>query len=526
MTNVKKNKVLLIIPYLEKAPGVRHLANYLSKNGFPTTIIFVKELQALYSSKPITKEELMLLKQLIEQEDYLFVGLSLHTSLIINEIKPLIDFLHNDINKTFVSGGFWASSSPKECAEYCDIVIRGEGEKVILKLARALQNNEYWGNIPNLSYYNKKNEYIENELEPLTENLDIVAYPKIGGDMYLIDNNQIIKGDPQLSIAFYETSASRGCPFSCSFCCSSNMRKIYKGKGEYLRFRSVNNVISELLEAKKKNPHIKIIRFWDEVFSNDKKWISEFCKAYKREIGIPFHIWGHPAMVKKDIIGMLKSAGLRRIVVGFQSGSPNVRNKIFNRPETNEQIIEASKIIAYHKIPEVYYDLMICHPLETLEELKETFDLCLKLEPPFVYELHQLAIQPGAEIAKNILEKGIYSEEDLGKIFCASFEEQNSKFLEPVNSSYVQQPEKKVWADLIYLTQFYEIRNQVIKLAKDPYKNEEKINTLKEHIQAENMKSHDKYSFVSEMTISFDSKSKGKVCNFLRKYWPRFFRGR
>lgn len=485
MPNTKSNKILLIMPYLEKGPGVRHLANYLQKNGFEVVIVFLKELQSLFKSNKITEEELSLLKKIIQKEEFLFVGLSIHSSLVIHEISGLIDMLKNEPDVLFVTGGVFPSIAPEECAKFADIVMRGEGEIAIVRLANAIKNGEDWTSIPNLSYINEKGIYIQNDLERLVQDLDTVAYPIIGNkNIYLIDNNKISNIDPQLNTEFYEISGSRGCPFNCSFCCSSNMRKIYKGKGDYLRFRSVDSVISELTEALQKNNKIKVIRFWDEVFTTDMSWIRDFCTQYKQKINLPFHIWGHPSMIKDEVIAMLKDIGLHRIVVGFQSGSPHIRNNIFNRPETNEQIINASKIISSHSIPEVYYDLMICHPLETLEELKETFYLCMQLEPPFVYELHQLAYQPGSAIINLIIEKGIHTKDELERIFHSPFDQQNINFLEPIQSTFTNQPEKKVWADLIYLTQFPDIRPLLLKLAQNPELTAEKINELKNEKQS------------------------------------------
>ena len=74
------------MPYLEKGLGVRYLANYLTHRGFEVTVVFFKELQSLFEEKIITEKELSLLSEIIKKENYLFVGLSIHSSLVINEI--------------------------------------------------------------------------------------------------------------------------------------------------------------------------------------------------------------------------------------------------------------------------------------------------------------------------------------------------------------------------------------------------------------------------------------------------------
>lgn len=501
------NKVLLLTIYNEKAPGVRYLANYLIKKGFDTKVVFLKG--NIYNTQRITEEELSLLKQIIEKDNYLFIGLSILSSFTIIEIKKVIEMIKNNFTIPLVIGGAYPTIMHEQCAKLGDIVIRGEGELSIVELATAFSEGKDWKNIPNLCYIKKDGEYIQNEIAEAVQDLDEIGYPLIGNDnMCLIDSNKIIAGDPQLNTDFYEITCSRGCPFNCSYCYSSKFRSLYKGKGKYLRFRSVNNVMEELTYAIKMNPKIKEIRFWDEVFSTESGWIEEFVKRYKKEINLPFHIWGHPLVIKDEIISKLAEAGLERIVVGFQSGSLNVRNNIFRRKETNEQIINASKIISAHKIPEVYYDLMICHPLESLKEIKETFNLCLQLEPPFRLNIHGLGFLPGTDIIETAIEKGIYTREEIEKSFEAPEEEQLKVFYGTNKGYYGEELKKAVWADLIYLTQFPKIRNEIVSLSKNADKNSKKIKSIKNKLLIMSIEEQDKF-VIKENFIS-------KISNILR----------
>ena len=48
-----------------------------------------------------------------------------------------------------------------------------------------------------------------------------------------------------------EVIASRGCPFTCSYCCCVNLRRLLPKGIHGVRTRSVKSVIDELVEAKK-----------------------------------------------------------------------------------------------------------------------------------------------------------------------------------------------------------------------------------------------------------------------------------
>lgn len=474
------NKIVLVGFYNEKALGVRYLANALVSHGFDPTIVFFKRFN---SEVPeiATEKEVDLLRELVEKTQPLFVGLSVMSSLYLSESGKVNRMLRENFNFPIAWGGVYATLEPERALKECDMVMRGEGEFSIVKLAQAVQSGSDWRDIPGMCYINDAGEFVQNDVGPIQADIDQYGYPIIGGDnMYLITDDKIIPGDPQLRAFSYELSCSRGCPFQCTYCSAVNLRRVYAGKpGKYVRFRSVDSVMEELHEAKRKIPRLRLIHFWDEIFSNEDGWVDEFTRRYKAEIGLPFRIWGHPLMTYDDIIGKLVDAGLHQVVMGIQSGSPTVRAENFHRYEKQEQIIEASRVLSRQKVPEVYFDLMICHPFETLDQLKETFDMCLELEPPFHLNIHGLNFLPATDIVKMALDRGMYTEEEMENLMYGSLQEQYDRHWGPHASSFKDASGKNSWSDLIFLTQFPSIRNKVIQLSKDPQGNAAKIAALK-----------------------------------------------
>ena len=476
------NRVLLVGFYNEKALGVRYLARALRHSGFEPTIVFFKRFNSEIPEES-TPRELELLKELTEKTDPLFVGLSIMSSLYLENSNRVNDMMKSSFNFPVMWGGVYATLLPEKALEKCDFILRGEGEFSIIKIAKAIQNGEDWHDIPGVGYI-QDGKYIQNDVGPVQQDIDLYGYPEIGGDnMFLINEDRIIPGDPQMRAFTYELSASRGCPFQCTYCSAVNLRRVYEGKGKYVRFRTVNSVIEELKEAKAKIPKLRVVHFWDEIFSTEPGWIETFCQRYKTEINIPFRIWGHPLMTNDNIIRQLVDAGLHQVVMGIQSGSPYVRSEIFHRYETQEQIIEASRVLARWKVPVVYYDLMICHPFESVDQLKETFDLCLELEPPFRLNIHGLNFLPGTDIIKMAIDRGLYTEEEMDKLMYGSLQEQYDRHWGPHASSFHDASAKNSWADLIYLTQFHEIRDKVIVLSKDPDGNTAEIKKLKKKME-------------------------------------------
>ncbi len=198
-----------------------------------------------------------------------------------------------------------SNSLPEKSLNYGDYVIRGE--QAFCELLDVLGNQQSPSKILNLSYVDHE-QIVNNDVRPLVQNLDTLGYPKISSTpTYFIEDNHPSTKDPQLNAFTYELTCSRGCPFTCSYCSSINLRRLYTKKGAYVRFRSVNSIISELKEAKEKTYHLRVVHFWDEIFNDQEEWISEFGRRYREEIGIPFNIWGHPLKIKEngtDIVDM------------------------------------------------------------------------------------------------------------------------------------------------------------------------------------------------------------------------------
>lgn len=444
-----EKSVLLISFHNQKALGVRYLEKALSDADIPVNIVFFK---GFNSKNPngATIEELNILKQTIDKLNPSAIGLSVMTSLYLETVYAVNKLIRDNYDLPIMWGGVYASLFPEKCLQYADFVTRGEGEKTILELCDSIFNNKPFENIENLAF-KKDDTVIINDVRPLCQDLDEFGYPPIGGDnKYFINNDALYVGDPQLNALSYELTASRGCPFVCSYCCSVNLHRLYKGKGTYVRFRSVNNVMDELNDAKKKIKKLKVIHFWDEIFSDDPRWIDEFIVRYKNEINLPFEIWGHPLKVNKELISKLVSVGLYKVVMGVQSGSPRVRKEIFHRVEKQEDIINASKILSDCKVPQVIYDFMLQHPFETEEDIKETYELCLNLKPPFELQLHGLNFLPGTDIVDMAIEQNILSKDELEKIMYSSMQEQYNYYWAYEN----RDSKSNFWYSLTFMTQF------------------------------------------------------------------------
>jgi len=473
--------VVLVNFYSPKSLGIRYLEGALREAGFETIVVYFKGFHSARPQKP-TAEETDILVNLLREKQPLFIGFSVMSSLYLEAVNAISRAVREgmvascDPPPPLVWGGIYATLFPERCLPHCDYVIRGEAEAALVEFAGRIRDGRDLKDMQNLAYpsgeqlppQEQSASYeqlpaVKNPVRPLVTDLDSLSMAQLGtGEKYMID--EVLKpGDPAIGSYSYETSCSRGCPFVCSYCSTVSVKRIYKDEvRHYLRFRSVDNVIDELKAARKAMRGLSFIHFWDEIFPDDQAWIEEFAQKYRTEIGLPFDIWGHPLKVNKGLFTALRRAGLYQVVMGIQSGSPTVRKKAFHRVETQEQIIAAAQILKDAKIPQVIYDLILRHPFETLEELKESYEFCRQLPGRFTLQMHVLVFLPGTDVVEEAVKRGIYTRGQLDEMMYAPMEKLYASWWD----TDAADPEINFWYKLIYLTQFPVLKRAAERLAR------------------------------------------------------------
>jgi DNA repair photolyase len=134
--------------------------------------------------------------------------------------------------------------------------------------------------------------------------------------------------------------ASRGCPYPCTYCFNARFNDLYRGKGKTINRYSVDRLLEELLDLKRRYP-TQFIKFWDDIFAfRTDEWLLEFADKYPRVIGLPFHCLTRADLVRKDpsIIEVLGRAGLHSVTMSIESGNPFIRKHLFKRGMEEEDI--------------------------------------------------------------------------------------------------------------------------------------------------------------------------------------------
>lgn len=286
--------------------------------------------------------------------------------------------------------------------EFVDFAIIGEAEEALIEFLEELRNNKDYKKIRNLCY--REGSHIRvNPCRPYIRDLD--SLPFMDKSAYLKENVYLRKR--------YSTIATRGCFWRCTFCSNNALHEIYSFEKNHVRFRSPENVIQELLEAKRKHDYDSVF-FIDDIFTFNRDWLQRFSGLYKKNINLPLDCRSHPNFVTQEIADLLKEINTKQVSIGIQTADENLRKIVLKRHETNEQVAKAIKILNDHKI-KVVLDHISCLPGETFKTIEYSIE-CYSRWGPTDVSARWLAYYPNTEIVGIAKEKGILSAKDVDDI--------------------------------------------------------------------------------------------------------------
>jgi anaerobic magnesium-protoporphyrin IX monomethyl ester cyclase len=400
--------VALISLYSTGAIGLRYLKSILKQDGVDVSLIFFKE---LYLSSNLmnsaTSREHDLLIGLLKDLRPDIVGIGLRSSYF-KLATWITDAVKKEMPVPVVWGGTHPTIAPDESIKVADMICMGEGEHALSELAKRIAESRDYSDISN-TWVKSDGQIIKNDLRPLIRELDALPFPDYGREgKYFIENDQVLNVDPALDQFNLNILASRGCPYQCSYCCNSVYIDLYEKKGPRVRRRSVDNVMAEILTLRPRFPNLRRVDFIDEVFAWDRKWTARFTARYKQEVTLPFQCSQHPNMVDRELLHMLKDAGLERVELGIQSGSERVRKQIYNRPVSDERIRTAAR--SFHELKVTpFLEFIINNPFEDEIEKAAGLELLLSLPRPYYLRLYSLIYFPNTGITTRALAANLIS---------------------------------------------------------------------------------------------------------------------
>jgi anaerobic magnesium-protoporphyrin IX monomethyl ester cyclase len=266
------------------------------------------------------------------------IGFSVNSSCFLETYK-LARRIKEEIGCPIIFGGPHVTFNPEEALQFGDFVVRGEGEKTIIDLCRALEDGKSsFEHIRGLSWRAPDGRIHHNADRPLESNLDLVPDQSLiaGFKKY---NRRLVRNIFHLGML---VSTSRGCVHKCTFCIIPQLF------GRKIRHRHLDAVVADIRKQIEFAGH-KFIYFTDDNFAANFRRTKELLQRITKErLNIRFS-----AQVRCDIgldqelMDLMAAAGCHMVFVGFESINDKTL-KAYNKGQQTLSLIERS-IVELHK---------------------------------------------------------------------------------------------------------------------------------------------------------------------------------
>ncbi|MCE5253767.1 MAG: B12-binding domain-containing radical SAM protein [Actinomycetia bacterium] len=205
-----------------------------------------------------------------------------------------------------IMGGPHVTFLADEAMDFCDYVVRNEGEETLVELVDYLEGRGSLEGILGLTYRAADGRVVHNPARPLLTSLTELPWP----DLSLVVGGEKASPTPIL--------ASRGCPFGCEFCSVVLMfgRKV----------RTVD-AVETVKQIKRLQPR-KLFFYDDNFFISKRRGKELLSEMIRQRTEVPFFAQIRvdsvckDGKVDKELLDLLWNAGCRIVYLGLESINP------------------------------------------------------------------------------------------------------------------------------------------------------------------------------------------------------------
>jgi radical SAM superfamily enzyme YgiQ (UPF0313 family) len=292
--------------------------------------------------------------------------------------------------------------------EAVDIAVLGQGEITLKEILICLLNNTYPFDIKGTAYQNGHGEVIINDRRDFVQIDDVSSY-KDGYD--LINIPSYIWNDEHIAERTISYHSSQGCPYDCGFCAEV---PLWMRKWSGLSARRIVEDIGFLAT----NYKINGIKFYDSEFFVNKKRVNQFARMLIDEsIDIQWGASAHPRVLTNygyRLMELLRSSGLKRLLIGLESGIESEREFVGKRI-SDKEIFDLAKICSDLEI-HVCFTFVTGYPGFPSDNIIKTLDFGHRLFDKFKnheVKIHFYGPYPKTPLYEKALQHGFHPPQSL-----------------------------------------------------------------------------------------------------------------
>jgi len=269
-----------------------------------------------------------------------------------------------------------------------DLIVRGEGEEVAIRLLETDFNPHHFEKIPRLTYRGADNAIISTADDDKLDSLDDFPMP----DWTLLPRDHITE---------FGISTARGCVGQCIFCSGATRRT---------RFRSPERVLDEmgfildLFGREKIDGHF----VWaDDTLTQRKEHFFALMEGMiNRGFDFRWFMRSRADAISEELVRLAKEAGCVQIGTSIDAPSQRIMDYMGKGERINE-IINAFEVCSRFGIKSVG-SIILGYEGETIEDIRNAARIQNRLNrlPHVVISTTLLRVYPGTRLEKIALEKG------------------------------------------------------------------------------------------------------------------------
>ena len=378
--------------------GIAMLAASLLKEGYPVELLDMpgqgygeKELLDFLRERSFDHIGLSV--------NYLSIAAALELAGRIKEIRP---------EALLSLGGPGTLFGPEKIVGYTsalDLIAAGEGEDIVVEIARALEEKREPRGIPGTAFIEEGKIEITSPSSPLV--MDSLPRPAL--DLLPLDNYRIhppFGAYPPVMIV----ETSRGCEYRCTFCSIPRQ----------LRAQSPDTVV-ELVRDLVDRYRIREVHFVDPNFTFDRERALTICEGLKRET--PELHWTCKTrcdMVDGELLAMMASSGCYTISYGVESATDAILETL-RKDMRAAQIEECLRETKRAGIRTLAY-MLVGAPGESDESVGEMMALMRRTGADYVL-YSELFADPHSKLTEEAIGKGLFSEKEMLDCFIGGRDE-------------------------------------------------------------------------------------------------------
>lgn len=331
-------------------------------------------------------------------DDALCLGISVLTGDPIRDALNVSRFAKDQRpDLPIIWGGWHPSLFGRDCLEEpsVDVTVQGQGEATFADIVERLDRGSSLTGCQGTVH--RSEDQIQNE--PPRPFADVNTFSAHDYSLLNVEQYFDLKGKRQLDYI-----SSQGCPFRCAFCADPF---VYQRKWAGLSPERMGQEIEALWQQYRFDD----LSFQDETYFTYADRVEAVCEEFlERRLPIT---WA--ATMRADqcrrlpevVLRKCKESGLRRVLVGVESGSQEMMDRIKKDIRLEDVVLTAERC-RRHRIA-VIFPFIVGFPGESEENVQASLDLAKKLRsmsPDFQTPIFYFKPYPGSPITADAVRDG------------------------------------------------------------------------------------------------------------------------